>query len=74
MYHGCINVLGCVLTKGDKEWHRIISDPRKNMLIDLKNESEEEEQKDFKIKLDDKTSVDIGTLKEGCTVIAIKEF
>ena len=44
------------------------------MLIDLKNESEEEEQKDFKIKLDDKTSVDIGTLKEGCTVIAIKEF
>ncbi len=55
MYHGCINVLGCVLTKGDKEWHRIISDPRKNMLIDLKNESEEEEHKDFKIKLDDKT-------------------
>jgi hypothetical protein len=44
-----------VLTKGDKEWHRIISDPRKNMLIDLKNESEEEEQKDFKIILDDKT-------------------
>ncbi len=74
MYHGCINVLGCVLTKRDKEWHRIISDPRKNMLIDLKNESEEEEQKDFKIKLDDKTSVDIGTVKEGCTVIAIKEF
>ena len=44
------------------------------MLIDLKNESEEEEQKDFKIKLDDKTSVDIGTVKEGWTIIGVKEF
>jgi hypothetical protein len=35
--------MGCVLSKGDKEWQRIISDPRKNMLIDLKNESDEEE-------------------------------
>ena len=74
MYHGSVNVLGGVLNKGDKEWHRIISDPRKNMLIDLKNESEEEEHQDFKIALDDKTSVDIGTVKEGCTVIGIKEF
>lgn len=63
-----------MLTKGDKEWHRIISDPRKNMLIDLKNESEEEEQKEFSIVLEDKTSVNIGTIKEGCTVIGIKEF
>ena len=63
-----------MLTKGDKEWHRIISDPRKNMLIDLKNESEEEEQKEFSILLEDKTSVNIGTIKEGCTVIGIKEF
>lgn len=44
------------------------------MLIDLKNESEEEEHKDFTIVLDDNTSVDIGTVKEGCTVIGIKEF
>ena len=42
------------------------------MLIDLKNESEEEEHKDFTIVLDDKTSVDIGAVKEGCTVIGIK--
>jgi hypothetical protein len=63
-----------MLTKGDKEWHRIISDPRKNMLIDLKNESEEEEQKEFSIVLEDKNSVNIGTIKEGCTVIGIKEF
>jgi ribosomal protein L7/L12 len=63
-----------MLTKGDNEWHRIISDPRKNMLIDLKNESEEEEQKEFSIVLEDKTSVNIGTIKEGCTVIGIKEF
>jgi hypothetical protein len=63
-----------MLTKGDKEWHRIISDPRKNMLIDLKSESEEEEQKEFSIVLEDKTSVNIGTIKEGCTVIGIKEL
>ncbi len=44
------------------------------MLIDLKNESEEEEHKDFTIVLDDKTSVDIGTVKEGYTVIGIKEL
>jgi len=74
VYHGSVNVLGCVLTKSDKNWHRIISDSRKNMLIDLKNESEEEEHKDFTIVLDDKTSVDIGTVKDGCTVIGIKEF
>jgi hypothetical protein len=67
-------VMGCVLTKGDKEWHRIISDPRKNMLIDLKNESDEEEQKDFTIVLEDKTKVNIGTVKEGSSVICIKEY
>lgn len=67
-------MMGCVLTKGDKEWHRIISDPRKNMLIDLKNESDEEEQKDFTIVLEDKTKVNIGTIKEGSSVIGIKEF
>jgi hypothetical protein len=67
-------VMGCVLTKGDKEWHRIISDPRKNMLIDLKNESDEEEQKDFTIVLEDKTKVNIGTVKEGSSVIGIKEY
>jgi hypothetical protein len=67
-------VMGCVLTKGDKEWHRIISDPRKNMLIDLKNESDEEEQKDFTIVSEDKTKVNIGTVKEGSTVIGIKEY
>lgn len=44
------------------------------MLIDLKNESEEEEQKEFSIVLEDKNSVNIGTIKEGCTVIGIKEF
>jgi ribosomal protein L7/L12 len=66
--------MGCVLTKGDKEWHRIISDPRKNMLIDLKNESDEEEQKDFTIVLEDKTKVKIGTVKEGSSVIGIKEY
>ena len=44
------------------------------MLIDLKNESEEEEQKEFSIVLEDKTSVNIGIIKEGCTVIGIKEF
>jgi hypothetical protein len=66
--------MGCVLTKGDKEWHRIISDPRKNMLIDLKNESDEEEQKDFTIILEDKTKVNIGTVKEGSSVIGIKEY
>ena len=48
-------MLGCVLTKADKEWHRVISDPRKNMLIDLKNESDEEEKKEFKILLEDKS-------------------
>jgi ribosomal protein L7/L12 len=66
--------MGCVLTKGDKDWHRIISDPRKNMLIDLKNESDEEEQKDFTIVLEDKTKVKIGTVKEGSSVIGIKEY
>ena len=66
--------MGCVLTKGDKEWHRIMSDPRKNMLIDLKNESDEEEQKDFTIVLEDKTKVNIGTVKEGSSVIGIKEY
>jgi hypothetical protein len=67
-------VMGCVLSKGDKEWHRIISDPRKNMLIDLKNESDDEEQKEFTIVLEDKTKVNIGTVKEGSSVIGIKEY
>ena len=44
------------------------------MLIDLKNESDEEEQKDFTIVLEDKTKVNIGTVKEGSSVIGIMEF
>jgi hypothetical protein len=42
-----------MITK-ESQWHSIISDPRKNMLIDLKNESQEEESKDFTLKLSDK--------------------
>ncbi len=75
VYHGSLNVLGCVLTMGDSQWHRIVSDPRKNMLIDLKNESTEEETKDLTIEFEDKTTrVNIGTIREGSTVLGIKEY
>jgi hypothetical protein len=42
VFHGSVEVFGCVL-KPDGLWHSIISDPRKNMLIDIKNTSNESE-------------------------------
>lgn len=45
------------------------------MLIDLKNESTEEETKDLTIEFEDKTTrVKIGTIREGSTVLGIKEY
>ena len=44
------------------------------MLIDLKNESSEDSEKDFTVVLDDKSEIKISNLDEGCSVIAIKEY
>ena len=43
--------------KSDGGWYSIISDPRKNMLLDIKNGSIEEEIKEFVVVLDDKTKI-----------------
>ena len=73
VFHGSVNVLGCIL-RPDKEWHQIISDPRKNMLLDIKNSSNELEAQDFKVILDDKTKIKIGDLQEGASVICFREY
>ncbi len=44
------------------------------MLIDLKNESSEDSEKDFTVVLDDKSEIKISALDEGCSVIALKEY
>lgn len=68
-----MNVLGCVI-RPDGEWHQVISDPRKNMLLDIKNVSNENEEADFKVILDDKTKVKVGDLSDDVSVIALKEY
>ena len=73
VFHGSVDVLGCAL-RPDGEWHQIISDPRKNMLLDIKNTSKELEVSDYKVILDDKTKIKLGDLQEEATVIAIREF
>jgi polynucleotide 5'-kinase involved in rRNA processing len=52
----------------------VISDPRKNMLLDLKNESHEDQVSDFTLVLDDKSKIKVGDLPEGATIFAIKEY
>jgi hypothetical protein len=42
--HGAINILGAHII-ADGKWHQVISDPRKNMLIDIKSDSNEDEEK-----------------------------
>jgi hypothetical protein len=44
--------MGCVLYN-DGKWHQVISDPRKNMLLDIKNESQEDAVKDFIVQLEE---------------------
>lgn len=73
MFHGAVSVLGCTL-RSDGEWHQIISDPRKNMLLDIKNISCEKEEGDFKVILDGKTKIKVGDLSEDEAVIAVREF
>ena len=63
-------MLSCIINK-DAKWHSVISDPRKNMLIDLKNESQEEEQKDFSLEISSLAKIDIGDLSAGATIFAI---
>ena len=73
VFHGQVNVLGCILAN-DNNWHQVISDPRKNMLIDIKNDSKESEVADFRVVMDDQIKVSIGDLPDKVSVIAIKEF
>lgn len=72
VYHGQVNILGCVISEANG-WQRVISDPRKNMLIDIKNTNNDDESvKDFPIKLDERTIV--ANVKPKETVIGIKEY
>jgi dihydropteroate synthase len=51
-----------------------VSDPRKNMLIDIKNESKEEEAKILTLKIDDIRSVEVENIPKKASIIAVKEF
>ena len=73
VFHGAVSVLGCLI-KPDGKWHEVISDPRKNMLIDIKNESQDEQVKDFVANIDDKLHIKVGDLSEKVALIGIKEF
>lgn len=41
--HGQVSLLGALLSEG--QWHSVTSDPRKNMMLDIKNCSKTEEAK-----------------------------
>ena len=53
VFHGSVSILGSLIAN-DGKWHHVISDPRKNMLIGIKNESKEGPVKDFEIKIEEK--------------------
>lgn len=72
MLHGAVSILGVHLSK-DKKWHRIISDPRKNMLIDLKNESIEDEEKVLTLTLK-KSEIVVKDVQEKASIIAIRGY
>lgn len=73
MLHGAVSIVGAHLSK-DKKWHRIISDPRKNMLIDLKNESIEDEEKVLTLTLKKTSKIDLQNVEEKVSIIALKEY
>jgi hypothetical protein len=70
--HGAVSILGAHITC-DSKWHKVISDPRKNMLIDLKNESIEDEEKELTLQKK-KHEIVVKGVELKASIIAIKEF
>lgn len=68
VFHGAVSVLAAVITN-DGKWHQVISDPRKNMLLDIKNESQEEAGQAIKVE-----GSDIGDFAEHISILGIKEY
>lgn len=72
VYHGAVNILGAHIIN-DGKWHQVISDPRKNMLIDIKNESIEDYQFSMMVMIEGK-EIEFHKIAEKSTLIAIKEY
>ncbi|CDW72444.1 UNKNOWN [Stylonychia lemnae] len=73
--HGTVKVLGATLKKDETIWHQIISDPRKNMLIGLSNESNTAAVEELKLQVKGvNEDILIADLPENTAIIAIKQY
>lgn len=64
--------MGAILV-ADGKWHRVISDPRKNMLLDIKSHSKEDAVKEYKVELKEQT-IEMGNLGEKSSVFRIAQY
>eukprot|EP00347_Sterkiella_histriomuscorum_P012924 403366704 len=76
--YGRVNILGATITPehciGDK-WFDVISDPRKNMLLSLYNQSKTEELEGLQLSLEGESEeIKIDYVPERASIIAIKEY
>jgi len=58
---------------GPGEWHRVISDPRKNMMLDLKNSSKEEEAKVLNLKCDT-FEIEVEKIPKKASILSLREL
>lgn len=72
MLHGQVQVFGCTLTPKDS-WHVVVSDPRKNMLLDVTNISETPETKEVKCIVTDDHEQLVENVPMNGAVIALLE-
>lgn len=71
--HGTVSFFGSIFNP-DNKWHSIISDPRKNMLVDIKNNTNDDSIKNFEITLDNATNIIVDLIPKKYTLIALKEY
>ena len=66
-------MLGATIGR-DGQWHRVISDPRKNMLLDVKNISQEDEAKVLTLKLEGSAQFEVENVTKKATILGVKEY
>lgn len=69
--HGQVSVLGALL--GEGQWLSVTSDPRKNMLLDIKNCSKSDEAKVLSKRFDD-VELELEGIPKKASLIAITEL